>query len=300
VLERLEPTLIEAGDAFHPGWCAASVARRRAIPLVGFYHSNVPQIIGRRFRSIERPVRRYLRSLYDRFDVVLAPSRVMCEYLGALGVRHAVHQPLGVDPEIFHPRRGKLDLRARLHLSPGTRVLAYAGRFAEEKNLPVLFEAFAQLGERYHLLLVGGHRRARPAHNVTMVPYRRDSVELASWIASADALVHAGTKETFGLVVLEAMACGRPVIVARAGAFPELVDESVGMLAEPDSAAGMAAAIAALYQRDLAAVGAAARARVLKQFTWDRTFRQQIDTYAALIGARRPVVEAGALNVAAP
>jgi alpha-1,6-mannosyltransferase len=291
VLDRLEPTLIEAGDAFHPGWCAAAVARRRGIPAVGFYHSNVPQILGRRFRSIERPVRRYLRSLYARFDVVFAPSRVMCEYLGALGVHHAVHQPLGVDAEVFHPHRRTLDLRERLNLPRDTRLLAYAGRFAEEKNLPVLLKAFAQLGAPYHLLLIGGHGRARPARNVTMVPYRRDSTELASWIASADALVHAGTKETFGLVVLEAMACGRPVVIARAGAFPELVDESVGMLAEPDSAAGMAASIAALYERDLAAVGAAGRARVLRQFTWDRIFRQQIDSYAALIGARRPVSE---------
>ena len=115
--------------------------------------------------------------------------------------------------------------------------------------------------------------------------------------ASAGA-TFAGTRETFGLVVLEAMACGRPVIAARAGAFPELIDASVGVLAEPDSAAGMAAAIAALYERDLSAVGAAARARVLRQFTWDRTFRQQIDIYAALIGARRPVVEeAGELGL---
>ncbi|HEX4618781.1 MAG TPA: glycosyltransferase [Steroidobacteraceae bacterium] len=291
VLERLEPTLLEAGDAFHPGWCAAAVARRRSIPVVGFYHSNVPQIIGRRFRTIEQPVRRYLRSLYGRFDVVLAPSRIMCEYLGALGVHHTVHQPLGVDAEVFHPRHRTLDLRARLHLPPATRLLAYAGRFAGEKNLPVLLEAFAQLGAPYHLLLIGGRRRARPARNVTLVPYRRDSLELASWIASADALVHAGTRETFGLVVLEAMACGRPVVAARAGAFPELVDESVGMLAEPDSAAGMAAAIAALYERDLAAVGAAARARVLRQFTWDRAFRRQLDIYAALSGARRGLVE---------
>jgi alpha-1,6-mannosyltransferase len=292
VLDRLEPTLIEAGDAFHPGWCAAAVARHRAIPVVGFYHSNVPQIIGRRIRSIERPVRRYLRSLYARFDVVLAPSRVMCEYLGTLGVRHALHQPLGVDAEVFHPRRRTLELRARLNLPARTRLLLYAGRFAEEKNLPVLFEAFAQLGAPYHLLLIGGHRRSRPAPNVTMVPYRRDSGELAAWMASADALVHAGTKETFGLVILEAMACGRPVVVARAGAFPELVDESVGVLAQPDSAAEMAASIAALYERNLQAIGAAARARVLRHFTWDRIFRQQIGTYAALIGARHPVVAA--------
>jgi alpha-1,6-mannosyltransferase len=289
-LERLEPTLIEAGDAFHPGWCATAVARRLGIPVVAFYHSNVPQIIGRRFRSVERPVRRYLRSLYARFDLVFAPSRVMCEYLGALGVHHALHQPLGVDAEVFHPRRRTLALRERLNLPAETRLLVYAGRFAQEKNLPVLLQAFARLGAPYHLLLIGGHRRARPARNVTMIPYRRDSAELAAWIASADALVHAGTRETFGLVVLEAMACGRPVVVARAGAFPELVDESVGMLAEPDSAAGTAAAIAALYGRDLTAVGAVARARVLKHFTWDRTLRQQIDAYAALIGARQTAV----------
>ena len=68
--------------------------------------------------------------------------------------------------------------------------------------------------------------------------------------------MHAGTKETFGLVLLEAMACGRPVVAARASAIPEFVDESVGMLAEPCNAASMADAIAALYERDLDAVGA--------------------------------------------
>jgi len=291
LLDELEPTLIEAGDAFHPGWCALAAARRHGIPLAAFYHSNMPQILGRRVRMMESPVRRYLRSLYQHYDVVFAPSRVMCAYLHELGVAHAVHQPLGVDAGVFHPQRRSAALRKRLGLAADTRLLAYAGRFAEEKNLPVLLQAFAQLGAPYHLLLIGGHRRARPAHNVTMVPYRRDSLQLASWIASVDALVHAGTKETFGLVILEAMACGRPVVAARAGAFPELVDESVGMLAEPDSGAGMAEAIAGLYQRDIEAVGAAARARVLRQFTWDRTFRQQIDAYAALIGAHRPVVE---------
>ena len=88
--------------------------------------------------------------------------------------------------------------------------------------------------------------------------------------------MHAGTKETFGLVILEAMACGRPVVAARAGAFPELVDDSVGVLAEPNSAASMAQAIAALYERDLEALGSAARARVLRQFTWQRAFHAQL------------------------
>ncbi|HVS77101.1 MAG TPA: glycosyltransferase, partial [Steroidobacteraceae bacterium] len=147
--------------------------------------------------------------------------------------------------------------------------------------------AFARLGSPYHLLLIGGAREAQRAANVTMLPYRRDSIELAEWLASADALVHAGTKETFGLVILEAMACGRPVVAARAGAIPEFVDEAVGMLAEPGSGKGMAEAIAGLYQRDIEAVGARARERVLRRFTWNRAFQGQMATYNALLGRER-------------
>jgi len=289
LLEVLEPTLLEAGDAFHPAWCAWQVARRRGIALAAFYHSNLPQIIGRRFGRVlaEPAIRRYVRWLYERFDVVFAPSRLMCAYLKDLGVAHAVHQPLGVDVQVFSPERRAHVLRSRLGLPRNARVLVYAGRFAREKNLPVLLQAFARLGAPYHLLLIGGEREARPAPNVTMLPYRGDSVELAGLIASADALVHAGTKETFGLVILEAMACGRPVVAARAGAFPELVDDSVGVLAEPNSAASMAQAIAALYERDLEALGSAARARVLRQFTWQRRPKQGAGQIAQQVGGNR-------------
>ena len=137
LLDALEPTLIEAGDAFHPAWCAWRVAQRRGIPLVGFYHSNLPQLAGRRMCGglTEPTIRRYLRWLYERFDVVFAPSRLMCEYLNELGVPHTVHQPLGVDSEVFSPARRRAGLRERLGLAEHARVLVYAGRFAREKNL---------------------------------------------------------------------------------------------------------------------------------------------------------------------
>ncbi len=288
LLDSLEPDLIEAGDAFHPAWSSWIVARRRGVPLAAFYHSNLPQLIGRRIGSMsERVIGRYIRWLYERFDVVFAPSRLMCEFLNDLGVHHTVHQPLGVDAEIFRPERRTSELRTRLGLSHEVRLLAFAGRFAGEKNLPVLLHAFARLGHPYHLVLIGGDREARPTHNVSMLPYRRDSLELAQWLASADALVHAGTKETFGLVILEAMACGRPVVAARAGAIPEFVDNSVGVLAEPNSGESMAEAIASLYERDVDAVGAAARSRVLRQFTWNKAFQAQTTVYASLAGIRR-------------
>ena len=303
LLSALEPSLIEAGDAFQPAWAAWRVAQRRGIPVVAFYHSDLPQILGRRFGGglTERTLCRYLRWLYERFDVVFAPSRLMCEFLNSIGVTHTLHQPLGVDAEAFHPKRRKLTLRAKLGLSAETRLLVYAGRFAGEKNLPVLLQAFARLGHPYHLLMIGGDRESRPTHNVTMLPYRRDSLELAESLASADALVHAGTKETFGLVLLEAMACGRPVVAARASAIPEFVDESVGMLAEPGNPASMAAAIAALYERDLDAIGATARERVLRRFTWQKAFQAQTTAYASLVGGRRlPVPEEEMLGLRSP
>jgi alpha-1,6-mannosyltransferase len=294
LLDALEPDLIEAGDAFHPAWAAWQIARRRGIPLAAFYHSNLPQIISRRVggRLSERALARYVSWLYERFDVVFAPSRLMCELLNGLGVQHAVHQPLGVDAEVFSPQRRGEWLRRRLELPPAARVLVYAGRFAGEKNVPVLLDAFARLGSPYHLLLIGGDREWRPAANVTTLPYRRDSIELAEWLASADALVHAGTKETFGLVVLEAMACGRPVVAARAGAIPEFVDDHVGVLAEPGRGDRMAEAIAALYERDISALGANARERILRKFTWNRAFQGQMATYCALLGRERVGVPA--------
>jgi len=138
--------------------------------------------------------------------------------------------------------------------------------------------------------MVGGEQEARPESNVTIIPYRRDSRELAEVFASADALVHAGTKETFGLVILESMACGRPVVAVNAGAIPEFVDDSVGILCSPNNPAAMAEAIAALYQRDLDTLGAAARARVLQRYTWNQAFQVQTMAYANLVGSRRPIV----------
>jgi alpha-1,6-mannosyltransferase len=287
MLDALEPDLIEVGDAFHPAWCASRVARARGIPLVAFFHSNLAQIIGQRLgSSSERAIARYLRWLYARFDVVLAPSRLMCSYLNSLGVKRVALQRLGVDATVFSPLRRTLDLRRQLGLPDDTRLLIYAGRFSREKNIPLLHETMARLGRPYHLLQLGGHRRYQPAVNIDVIPYRRDSVELASWLASADALIHAGSNETFGLVVVEAMACGRPVVAIRGGAVPELVDEQVGQLTTLD-AASIASAVRTLYERQPDLLGQRARERVLRHFTWSQALQLQLATYASTCGVSR-------------
>ena len=298
-IDALEPDLIEVGDAFHPAWAAASVARRRGIPLIAFFHSNFPQLAGRRLGpAAQKLIESYVRFTYERCDQVLAPSRAMCDYLHDIGVRHATCQPLGVDVDVFSPARAGRDLRGELGLAPDTRLLVFAGRCSAEKNIPLLVDTFRRLGTPYHLLLVGGADTGR-RDNVTRIPYCRDHRELASYYAAADALVHAGVHETFGLVVLEAMACGRPVVGMRAGALPEIVAARAGVLAEPHAdpacaAANLADAVTALYERDRTAAGAAAREHVVANFSWHRTLQGLMARYQAATGLRHlPVPLAG-------
>jgi alpha-1,6-mannosyltransferase len=300
-IDALEPDLIEVGDAFHPAWAAARVAARRGIPLIAFYHSNFPQLAGRRLGSgVQKFIEWYVRLTYERCEQVLAPSRHTCDYLHSIGVKHATCQPLGVDVNTFHPHRRGRDLRTELGLPGNTRLLVFAGRFSAEKNIPVLARAFRRLGDPYHLLLIGGDE-ARREGNLTRIPYCRDNQQLAGYLASADAFVHAGVHETFGLVVLEAMACGRPVVAMRAGALPELVTGQAGLLAEPHgdpavASANLAGAIASLYDRDLDELGAAARRHVESNYSWTRALQGLMSRYQAAVGARQRAALAPALN----
>jgi alpha-1,6-mannosyltransferase len=301
LLEELDPDVIEVGDAFHPAWSALNVAERRGIPTAVFFHSHLPRIIGKRCGSaMFSGAGRYLRWLYERFDLVLAPSRVMCDYLRSLGLTRVGLQPLGVDADIFHPSRRTETLRPELGLTPDTRLLVYAGRFSAEKNIPVLHDAMALLGPRYHLLLVGGGELQQPTPNISILPYQRDSGALARILASADALVHAGTAETFGLVVLEAMACGRPVVGMKAGAIAELVDDKVGIAATAADGQTFAQAIRDLYDRDLDSLGQAARARVQAQFTWNQALQHQQAVYSSLIEKKRSLPDAWAVTSRLP
>jgi alpha-1,6-mannosyltransferase len=291
-IDALEPDLIEVGDAFHPAWAAASVANRRGIPLIAFYHSNFPELAGRRLGAGARKlVESYVKLTYERCAQVLAPSRHMVDYLHSIGVHHATCHPLGVDTKIFSPARRGRDLRAELELPGRARLMVFAGRFSKEKNIPVLEQAFARLGGDHHLLLIGGSESRRDG-NVTRIPYCRDDETLATWFAAADAFVHAGAHETFGLVLLEAMACGRPVVAMRAGAIPDLVPEAAGTLATPHeivevAAANVAEAVSALYERDLEALGCAARAHVESNYSWNRTLQQLMARYQMAAGEMR-------------
>jgi alpha-1,6-mannosyltransferase len=299
VLRRLQPDLIEVGDPYQCAWAALRIKHEQNVPLVAFYHSDLPQLAAERFgRHAGDLAARYVRHLYRQFDLVLTPSEVTVQRLRALGLQRVARQPLGVDTRLFTPQRKDCDLRAQLGLAPDTRLLVYAGRFTREKKLPLLMQAVARLGTPYHLLLIGGGEQLPCAPHYTCLPFQRAAGDLARLLASCDLLVHAGDAETFGLVVLEAMACGLPVLGVNGGGVRELVDVDTGLLVPPDSAAALAEGIASLFQCDLARLGANARRKVLQKYDWDIIVPQLISCYAGLmVSHKRAELEAGAAYV---
>jgi alpha-1,6-mannosyltransferase len=276
-LIELKPDVIEAGDPYRLAWAAMAAGRSLDVPVVGFFHSDLTRMTALRFGGWTRaPIKRYIQHLYGHMDWVFAPSQIMTERLHGLGLRRVSTQPLGVDTDMFTPERRDDAMRARLGIPADARLLVYAGRNAIEKNLKVLFDAVRHLGAPYHVLLIGPDmpRPADIAH--TVVDFVADPVVLAGLLASCDALVHAGDQETFGLVIAEGMAAGLPVIGVNSGAVPELVDESVGALAQPNNPTAFAAAIDSVFARNPQALGAAARARVVASFGWSARFEPML------------------------
>ncbi|MEW5837568.1 MAG: glycosyltransferase [Pseudomonadota bacterium] len=282
-LIELQPDVIEAGDPYRLARAALIAADRLGIPATAFMHSDLPRFIEQRFGAwAGQRARRYLLNLYAAFDVVQTPSLGLANQMRALGLCNVVWQPLGVDADKFDPRLRHSVVREWMRLKDEVRLLVFAGRYAREKNIDILLEAMRLLGSDYHLLLIGPDMPPSSLPNVTAYGEFCDSVQLARFLASCDALVHAGDQETFGLIVLEAMASGLPAVGVRSGALPELITPEVGVLAEPRDASSFAQAVRDLFAQDWQAMGMAARRRVDKLFRWDVVFQQQHAFYRAL------------------
>ncbi|WEK39453.1 MAG: glycosyltransferase [Candidatus Brevundimonas colombiensis] len=282
----MKPSIIEAGDPYTPGQGALEAGQRVGCPVVGFCHSDPAGLAALHFGEwAKKPVEKRWARLFSQFDRVVSPSRFIARRLEEAGVDNIVVRPLGVEIDTFRPeRRDRQWLLDRLGLDEDARLLCFAGRPAKEKNVDVLIEAVQKLGAPYHLVLVGAGSGMPDEDRVISLPYETDPRAVAKIIASCDAFVHANDKEPFGLIVLEAMACGRPVVGVNAGGVAETVDDTVGQLAVRADAADYAEAVEALFARDIEAIGRAAREKAVSQFAWNRVFEDLCAVYGQLTG----------------
>ncbi|MBI4714559.1 MAG: glycosyltransferase family 1 protein [Nitrospirae bacterium] len=301
-LERIaafRPDLIHVATEGPLGWAALRFARRRGTPVVSSFHTRFDLYIGHYLHAALTPAAwRYLRWFHNRCLRTYCPAESLQAVLEEKGIRRTAIWSRGVSTDRFHPRPRNESLLRSLGIDPGERVLLFSGRLAPEKNLPFLLKAFRET-ERWRppvrLILVGDgpererlHRTA-PAGTV-FAGYRNDE-DLADLYASADLFVFPSLTETFGNVVLEALASGLPVVAFRSGGVADLLKgDRGGLLVDPERPERFLPAVNALLtderaRRRLAETGT----RYAKTRDWDTIFDHPG------VGGRRSGSEAGKL-----
>jgi glycosyltransferase involved in cell wall biosynthesis len=280
--------LLFATWAFPDAVAAAAMAARWNVPLAVKVHGTDIHILTQ--DAARRPL--IVRAL-EQACLVLAVTEDLKRRLLELGVPEGkiLVQRNAVDAERFRIRH-RAPARRELGLEEAGFHLLFVGTFRVEKGLPVLVEALRLLHEEgwppITLHLVGDGRlqaslraQARAAGLEGRVRFEgyHPHEEIPAWIAAADALCLPSLTEGCPNVVLEALACGRPVVASRVGGVPEIVSDETGVLVEPENAADLARGIREVLRR--AWDPEALRAGVLQR-SWSRVGE---DVYRALEAA---------------
>lgn len=244
-----------------------------------------------------------VRRLTSACDATFVAGRAQVEKLRRRGLSRLVHLPFGVDQEIFRPDAAAAspgvgaDLRSGL--PPGAVLLAGVGRFAVEKQWPVVLEGLALAAPRIPspLALVlygdGPERRAledlarRLGLLVRFQGFESDRRRLAAGLASADGLVHGCPFETFGLGVAEAVCCGLPAVVPDEGGAPESIDPTCAETFPAGDPQGFAAALESLLRRDQGQLRQGALAARTRIATVEGYFQTLVAHYGELLARRR-------------
>jgi alpha-1,6-mannosyltransferase len=237
--------------------------------------------------------RDYIRRLYSRFAATFVPSPHLADLLRGWGVANAVAVRLGVDATVFCPGPRDPTVRRELGIPADRLLLLTVGRLAGEKNVAGVLAAFRVLHARepgrYHLMLVGDgplrslvDRAAAETGAVTWRSYYDDSARLAAVYRAADLMVHPGVNETFGLVTVEAQACGLPVAAYRGTFMDRLAFCGVEQWAAERTSEALAAVVQRMVSGDRAALGARVAAAAA-EYAWPRVFDELFARYRALL-----------------
>ncbi len=254
-LDRFAPDLVHAATEGPIGVAARRYALRRELPFVTSYHTDFPQYARDYGLPMLTPlVWRWLVRFHRPARLIHTPGAAVRDELVRRGLRNTVVWGRGVDTSHFTPAKRNPGWRRWLGGGDQTVIVLHVGRLAAEKNLRVLVDAWTRayrfLGPRAVFVIAGNGPEAQ--YIAAHLPFTRqlgfvDRDSLARLYASADLCVLPSRTETCGLVALEAMASGLPVIAADAGGLRESVLHEVnGLLVRPDDARGFSQAIVAL------------------------------------------------------
>jgi glycosyltransferase involved in cell wall biosynthesis len=283
VLHAFEPVLLGVGGIYY--------SAEMRIPLVVSYHTNLPAYLRYyKLGFIERLTWALMRIRHRRANLNLCTSTAMMEDLESHGIDHLGLWERAVDADHFRPGMASPKMRSRLSDgNPEAPLLLYVGRLSAEKDISRLKELFSVIPGMRLAIVGDGPLRSELERQfkgtATVFTGYMKGDELASAYASADMFVLPSRTETLGLVLLEAMAAGCPVVACRAGGVPDAIEDGVtGFLFDPGQDGSLAATVHKAWksQGQLEEIRRNAR-RDVERYSWARATSELRQMYSQVI-----------------
>lgn len=297
-LEAWGPDLVHVVSPTPTASWAQRWARRHGVPVVSSFHTHFVSYFGYYgVPWLEGAGWAMLRRFYDRCDAVYVPSRSMIRELEAHGVAPGRLElwSRGIDLARFSPEHRDPALRAAAGADDDTPIVLMVSRLVKEKDLADLVGMHRALragGHRHRLVLVGdGPMRAELEAALPDAHFagHQEGEALARWYASGDVFVFPSTTETFGNVVLEAMASGLPAVVVDRGGPPDQVEPGeTGYVARHNDPASLAEHVGRLLadRAERGRMGERARAAA-RDREWSAINGRLLQSYASVIASSR-------------
>ncbi len=304
-IQKFHPDLLHVADPALLGIAALYYAGggnggALHLPLVVSYHTDLPAYLHYyKLGFLEPYIWRIMRIRHNRATLNLCTSLAMMEQLQQHGIQRVALWPGGVDTARFLPGRRSEAMRIRLSGGhPESPLLLYVGRLSPEKDIERLRPMLEALpGSRLALVGDGPHRKALEKHFAGQAVYMAGFLrgeELAAGYASADVFVMPSRTETLGLVVLEAMSSGLPVVAARAGGIPDMiVDGETGFLFDREAQAIEAIRRLLACPETRSTIGRAARAHAAEH-SWRPATLTLVEHYRNACATQNVTPDSGA------
>ncbi len=256
-LDSFQPDLVHVVNPAVLGLGGIWLAKTKGYPLVASYHTHLPKYLEHYGLGMLEPVLwELLKAAHNQAQLNLCTSTAMVAELSEKGIQHTALWQRGVDTDLFRPDLHSQAMRDRLlgGRSDTGQLLLYIGRLSAEKQIERIRPVLDALPDARLALVGDGPYRQQletlfagsAAH---FVGYLAGDA-LASAYASADAFLFPSSTETLGLVLLEAMAAGCPVVGANRGGIPDIVsDGENGCLYDPEGPDGGAGSLTAATLR---------------------------------------------------
>jgi glycosyltransferase involved in cell wall biosynthesis len=290
-IEDFKPDVVHAVNPLLLAASGVKYARKLDIPLVASYHTHVPKYL--KYYKFHGPIESllwaYILHQHRQAAINLCTSNSVKVELEAHNIPNLYVLNRGVDINSRHPRFYDADMRSRLLQGNNNKhLLIYVGRLAAEKEIHKIKLLLKARGNIALAIIGDGPERQRLEKEfrgtATLFTGFLHGEELSKAYASADAFIFPSVTETLGLVILEAMASGLPVIAAESGPTMEQVKHKInGLIFQNENVKSMENAIILLDNKELLLTMKRNARQEAEQFSWDKASQQLLNFYCRAV-----------------